>query len=283
MNTFRRAFASLPKDPALAARRASTPLQVRIKQEKLRAERASAGTSHQEQLQKPPFAEIHEKRGRLRGIKRAKETDGSVTEKVVGERIYFPNIVFKMTRNNTPPGKPYNPYEATFRVPLSVTKTDVRSYLSAIYGVDCTYIRTDVYRPARRKRLIRRNMRNYETEVSYKRVVIGLVKPFYYPLALEDMDGKERFLRESALEENFNLSLSQKMEREVQVKSLHKVDPSSGWSKRNNNHFSRKHILREIWKRKEEREQRLREVVEGMAKLKIEGDIGQKSDGIVQL
>ncbi|KAJ2966781.1 hypothetical protein NUW54_g13706 [Trametes sanguinea] len=52
-----------------------------------------------------------------------------------------------MVRNHTPPGQPYNPYEATFRVPQSVTKTDIRSYLLAVYGVQTTYIRTDTTNP----------------------------------------------------------------------------------------------------------------------------------------
>ena len=54
---------------------------------------------------------------------------------VVGQKIFLPNIIFKLVRNHTPAGQPYNPYEATFRVPPSVTKTDVRAYLLAVYGV----------------------------------------------------------------------------------------------------------------------------------------------------
>ena len=116
--------------------------------------------------------------------------------------------------------------------------------------------------------------------MSYKRVVVGLVKPFYYPLAVEDMDGKERWLREAALEENFHLSLNEKMEREVIVRQWHKVNPSSGWSRRNNNHFSKKRVLKEIWKVKEEREQRLRDVVEGIEKLQSGSNEEQKAESL---
>ena len=61
--------------------------------------------------------------------------DGAV---LLGERIYLPNVIFRMVRNHTLPGEPYNPFEATFRIPQSITKTDIRSYLLAVYGVECT-------------------------------------------------------------------------------------------------------------------------------------------------
>src|ERR1700743_1966429 len=49
----------------------------------------------------------------LRGIKEGE---------VVGTRIYLPNIIMRMVRNGTQPDEPYNPYKATFHVPVSVTK-----------------------------------------------------------------------------------------------------------------------------------------------------------------
>ncbi|EDR14659.1 uncharacterized protein LACBIDRAFT_163947, partial [Laccaria bicolor S238N-H82] len=96
---------------------------------------------------------------------------------VLGKRVYLPNIIFKLVRNNTPPGMPYNPYEATFRIPHSVTKTDIRSYLAAVYGVKTTYVRTDNYISPVYRRL------GYERKPfkTYKRAVVGLVDPFYYP------------------------------------------------------------------------------------------------------
>ncbi|KZT43067.1 hypothetical protein SISSUDRAFT_963123, partial [Sistotremastrum suecicum HHB10207 ss-3] len=98
---------------------------------------------------------------------------------VVGQRIYLPNIIFRLIRNKTLPGQPYNPYEATFRIPNSVTKNDVRSYLLAMYGVETTYIRTDNYFSP----LYRNYDRTQKTrrQYTYKRAVVGLVEPFYYP------------------------------------------------------------------------------------------------------
>ncbi|KAG2039961.1 hypothetical protein BDR03DRAFT_950722, partial [Suillus americanus] len=127
---------------------------------------------------------LNERRTRLRGLK-VTDNNGEKELQVVGQRIYLPNIIFRMVRNHTPTGKPYNPYEATFRVPMSVTKTDVRSYLSAVYGVKTTYIRTaNYFSPLYRKYNGAKATRSYRT---YKRAIVGLVDPFYYPEAMEDM------------------------------------------------------------------------------------------------
>jgi len=87
-----------------------------------------------------------------------------------------------MVRNNT--------YEATFRIPMSVTKTDIRSYLSAVYGVKPTYIRTaNYFSPLHRKFNGAKTTRSYRT---YKRAVVGLVDPFYFPQTMEDMTTEDR-------------------------------------------------------------------------------------------
>jgi len=60
---------------------------------------------------------------------------GAKETQVVGEKVYLSNIIFRLVPNFTPPGKAYNPYEAMFRISQLVTKTDVRAYLAAMYGV----------------------------------------------------------------------------------------------------------------------------------------------------
>lgn len=127
---------------------------------------------------------IGDRSRRLRGVKRGK---------VVGTPIFLPNIVFQMIRNKTPPGHPYNPYEATFRVPLSVTKNDIKSYLLAVYGVESTYINTDIRRPVSHTAAWFKARRLPATKkAAYKRAVVGLAEPFYYPDSLEDMSAKDR-------------------------------------------------------------------------------------------
>ncbi|KAJ6610239.1 hypothetical protein B0H10DRAFT_1681160, partial [Mycena sp. CBHHK59/15] len=101
---------------------------------------------------------------------------------VEGQKIYLPNFVIRLVRNYTPLGQPYNPWQATFRIPKSITKTDMRSYLSAVYGVQTTYIRTDNYRAEISRRPIGRSTPDKRPGIaSYKRAVVGLVEPFYYP------------------------------------------------------------------------------------------------------
>lgn len=232
--SFRRLYATLPKPSstsALEARATSAPLQVRRrrlrkqltavsdpsatlsplspseKERYTRLKRLGAFLKQENGSREPTeeewLASLNDKRTRIRGARRrvVKDPDTgerTVVEDVVGQRIYLPNIIFRMMRNFTPPGEPYNPWEATFRVPNSLTKLDIRSYLFAVYGVKCTYIRTDNYfEPLKnfKRKHIRRQMRR----AAYKRVVVGLVEPFYYPEALEDMDLTERQTREEWL------------------------------------------------------------------------------------
>ncbi|PCH44053.1 hypothetical protein WOLCODRAFT_138759 [Wolfiporia cocos MD-104 SS10] len=145
---------------------------------------------------------LNERRSRIRGVRKVR-VNGETQEQVVGQKVYLPNILFRLVRNHTPPGQAYNPYEATFRIPQSVTKTDVRSYLLAVYGVKTTYIRTDNYVSP-----VTRDPRTFswthtKRHRTYKRAVVGLVDPFYYPLAVEDMNRAERETREEWLEKNF--------------------------------------------------------------------------------
>jgi len=150
---------------------------------------------------------------RIRGMTVAYHKGKPYTVKVEGQKIYLPNIVFRLMRNHTPPGQPYNPWQATFRIPKNLTKTDIRSYLMAVYGVQTTYIRTDNYHAE----LGRRPTADSTPSIaSYKRAVVGLVEPFYYPLRLEDMEPERRERREAEIEEKLQV----KMLQEVQMVDL---------------------------------------------------------------
>ncbi len=72
-------------------------------------------------------------------------SDTPTASSLAAHRIYLPNIQIRLMRNHTPVGEPYDPYIATFRIPNSMTKTDLRSYLFAVYGLQVTFIRTDNY------------------------------------------------------------------------------------------------------------------------------------------
>lgn len=170
---------------------------------------------------------LNARRSRVRGIRTVKQ-DGTIETHVVGVPIFLPNIVFKMVRNNTPEGQPYNPYEATFRIPLSVTKTDIRSYLHAVYGIKTTYIRTDVYYPSvptYRQLRLQRMGRKLILRGSYKRAVVGLVEPFYYPHRMEDMSPSAKAERETYLDDHFQRK-EQEVVRRIQLLRLaNKISP----------------------------------------------------------
>ena len=107
--------------------------------------------------------------------------------RIVGQRIFLPNIQIRLVRNHTPPGEAYNPFIATFRIPPSMTKTDLRSYLLAVYGLKVTFIRTDNYigevTRVRPGNLVRKG----GARDNYKRAVVGLEEPFHYPDDIEEL------------------------------------------------------------------------------------------------
>ncbi|KAE9406253.1 hypothetical protein BT96DRAFT_963585 [Gymnopus androsaceus JB14] len=149
------------------------------------------------------------RRSRIRGFRTVRRPVPGIVD-VVGQTVYLPNIIFRLVRNHTPQGQDYNPYEATFRLPPSITKTDIRSYLMAVYGVKTTYIRTDLYYGRQKpRRGSNRKMRRV-----YKRAVVGLVDPFYYPHRMEDMPQEEREKREKVIEQSYYIEEGRKIRGE---------------------------------------------------------------------
>lgn len=208
-------------------------------------------------------------RSRLRGVRVMRRSDGTVGEQIVGQRIYLPNIIFTLVSNHTPAGKPYNPYEATFHIPQNITKTDVRSYLHSIYGVECTYIRTDNYLVSMKykKALSIGRLEDKNNKRAYKRAVVGLKQPFYYPLMVEDMNGKDRWLREATLEDTFRLKDMKLIQNAMSVKVVNgtrenNIDAlAQNWD-------TRKNILRKLHERREERESAARDFAKRLEAMK---------------
>lgn len=194
-------------------------------------------------------------RSRIRGVKKVRLSDGSYTDRVVGQKIFLPNVLFTLVKNHTPPGKAYNPYEATFRITQNLTKTDIRSYLHAVYGVACTYIRTDnrLVSEKHRKNIATGRLEDLGQKRNYKRAVVGLKDPFYYPQMTEDMNGKQRWLREATVEELFRVKVTKDIQQAISVKFVEKAKSNDvdvlkeRWN-------TRKTILRKLWERKEERD-----------------------------
>ncbi|KZS94403.1 hypothetical protein SISNIDRAFT_465323 [Sistotremastrum niveocremeum HHB9708] len=198
--------------------------------------------------------ETARRRSRIRGTRTTK-VDGETQTAVVGQRIYLPNIIFRLIRNKTLPGQPYNPYEATFRIPNSVTKNDVRSYLLAMYGVETTYIRTDNYFSP----LYRNYDRTQKTrrQYTYKRAVVGLVEPFYYPENVNEMSAEDRKTYQREIDQNF--APSQIKDRTKQNIIERTKGRSAGAHYRSGPSLQRGNIIAKIMEKRKEREQRVAE------------------------
>ena len=102
------------------------------------------------------------------------------TPQRAGRLQFLPNMVVRLVRNHTPAGKPYDPWKATFRVPLHVHKHALRSYLLAVYGLRTTWARSQILRAGvvydtRRKR------RTTAKGRTYKKIEVGLLEPFVFP------------------------------------------------------------------------------------------------------
>ncbi|KAG8992445.1 hypothetical protein FRB94_013929 [Tulasnella sp. JGI-2019a] len=267
---FRRAY-STPSLPE-AAKRGSLPIQVALRRSQTGAEDVDQDRARYDLLvargkfavagrSAPSYEEWLERttrrRRRVRGTRTEKASVDPATQ-VVGKTIYLPNMIFKLMRNNTSAGQPYNPFEATFRIPPSVTKNDVRSYLSAVYGVNCTYIRTDNYiAPLKRTRVngvLYQMKRRFGGNTTYKRAVVGLEEPFFYPQAQEDMTAKER---------GEHMDWLEKMFQATSVKNALKtqyVDMATGQIRKRQDK-NRGRILELVMKKRAEKEQSVKKAV----------------------
>ncbi|EPQ56558.1 mitochondrial ribosomal protein L23 [Gloeophyllum trabeum ATCC 11539] len=275
---FTRLYATIPQ-PAAVARTASTPRQVRLRRLRKRKAPVPPGKSDalpsgatpsehdryrrlralgelvtrdgaHEYSEEEWLDKLNSQRTRIRGIVQVKQGEDAGKKKIVGQRVYLPNLVFRLVRNHTPPGQPYNPYEATFRVPQSVTKNDVRGYLASVYGVKTTYIRTDnylspVYRGGNGSWSV---TKSYKT---YKRAVVGLVDPFYYPQALEDMHQEEREARQKWIEDKFGLEKIREYRQYILLRMTRKNSKDWKWSGVSPN---RRTIMKKIGLARSERE-----------------------------
>lgn len=293
---FRRLYSSLP-DAASSARTASTPRAVRLRRLRKRPELAAADSDatavgstptefarYQRGVAKGELAtpegrvlseaewltKLNRRRTRIRGSKLVKTEDGAIQTQVVGQKIYLPNVIFRMVRNFTPPGKPYNPYEATFRVSQSVTKTDIRSYLAAVYGVQITYIRTDNYLSPYRRTFTGFVRKRKE----YKRAVVGLVEPFYYPQAVEDMVQVEREKRQRWIESSFFIKHLKEMKAWEFLRMTKKGSKDWRWKKGEDGHYTAKRgkILAAVAAQRAKREQFLLETKERMTQSRETGE-----------
>jgi large subunit ribosomal protein L23 len=305
LTVLRRAYTTHVPNVAAVARTASAPLQVRSRRAAARTKRPLRPGRHDalpsgatpseharyERLRalgaltdkdgKIPtegewIARLNERRTRIRGIRTVRTADGG-EDRIVGQKIYLPNLIFKMVRNHTPHGQPYHPYEATFRISQSLTKTDVRSYLYSVYGVKTTYIRTDNYvAPLWPKKLAYNVITRLSTKLrnrlkSYKRAVVGLVEPFYYPMAPEDMDEKDRIERFKEIEKNYGIEEARKERMKGLLAATRNSTGDSNWRWRGEPTANRGKILQLIAVRRAARESELEKTKRDMLSARASG------------
>lgn len=210
------------------------------------------------------------RRSRVRGKKTLTTTeegeDGvqitKTVEEIVGRTVYLPDIVMRLIPNHTPPGQAYNPYEATFYIPHhGVTKTDIRSYLKAMYGLDVTYIRTDnYYAPVRPRPGLQTKRYNKGIALkSRKRAVVGLVEPFVFPNMREDMTSTEKETFIDSIDES--VAMTAQLEDQARYLRREKGLEPEPWG---NRVMGKKNIMRDRKERREEAEENIQNAVQEM-------------------
>ena len=281
--------------PAALARQRSTPQSVRLRRIKANRDQLKTGltTSEQDRWLRLSLTgqnkmnidewtrRLYERRSRIRGLKALTPQEaaseplpsgtinigegmgyGPGLVRMVGKTIYLPNFPVIFKENKTPKGEPYNPYMATFEIPRSLTKNDLRSYLYFAYGVKTTWIRTLNFQGP-----IERSTRRRQKGETYKVARVGLVDPFYYPKMIEDMATEERETYVKDLDETFGIKRTEHA-RKFEQYMLQKL--SRGPQSITKKEFkpglvaSRKAILKKVMEKRKEREKMISGEVEKM-------------------
>lgn len=97
--------------------------------------------------------------------------------------VFFPNVPLQLVRPSATDRA--DPFTAIFRCDLRLTKPDIYNYLRQIYGLGITSIRTAIYR-GRYKRQLRSRVqggivREREGNRTFKKVWVGMDRPFFFP------------------------------------------------------------------------------------------------------
>jgi ribosomal protein L23 len=115
----------------------------------------------------------------------AKDADGvdvagTYEPSAVGEvELMLPSVFVRLVRNTG--GHADDPYTATFRTDLRLTKPDISNYLKNIYGLAITSIRTINYLSALKRSPIGGGYSRAGGTKNYKKVLVTLTEPFWYP------------------------------------------------------------------------------------------------------
>ena len=100
--------------------------------------------------------------------------------KLVGEvKLFLPSVFMRLVRNTAEHAG--DPYTATFRTDLRLAKPDITNYLKNIYGLAVTSIRTINYISAVKRNPIGGGYSRAGGTKNYKKVLVSMEQPFWYP------------------------------------------------------------------------------------------------------
>ena len=106
--------------------------------------------------------------------------DGTYAKSDVGEvKIYLPSVFVRLVRNTGAHAD--DPYTATFRTDLRLTKPDISNYLKNVYGLHITSLRTLNYLSPLKRNPIGGGYSRAGGVKNYKKVVVTMTEPFWYP------------------------------------------------------------------------------------------------------
>ncbi|KAM0793173.1 hypothetical protein ACM66B_000646 [Microbotryomycetes sp. NB124-2] len=94
-------------------------------------------------------------------------------------KIYLPSVFMRLVRNTDKYKN--DPYTATFRTDLRLSKPDISNYLKNVYGLDVTSLRTMNYLSKLKRNNIGGGFTRSTGTKNYKKVLVGLKEPFWYP------------------------------------------------------------------------------------------------------
>ncbi|GAA5844478.1 hypothetical protein JCM3766R1_007138 [Sporobolomyces carnicolor] len=111
------------------------------------------------------------------------KTDGALGEyepATEGEiKVFLPSVFMRLVRNSGEHRD--DPYVATFRTSLQLTKPDISNYLKNIYGLHITSIRTINYLSKLKRNPIGGGYSRSGGTKNYKKVVVTMTEPFWFP------------------------------------------------------------------------------------------------------
>ncbi|GAA6035918.1 hypothetical protein JCM8097_005163 [Rhodosporidiobolus ruineniae] len=94
-------------------------------------------------------------------------------------KVFLPHVFMRLVRNTGE--HKGDPYTATFRTHLELTKPDIANYLKNVYGLHITSIRTINYLSKLKRSPVGGGMTRSGGTKNYKKVLVTLTEPFWYP------------------------------------------------------------------------------------------------------